>query len=37
MRNIYNILVGKLEEKRPVEKSRRKWEDNIRLNLREME
>jgi len=26
MRNAYTILVGKLEEKRPLERSRRRWE-----------
>jgi hypothetical protein len=29
MRNIYNILVGKLEGKRPLGKSKHRWEDNI--------
>jgi len=28
MRNPYNILVGKLEKKRPLGRSGRKWEDN---------
>jgi hypothetical protein len=32
-----NILVGKLEGKRPHGKYRRKWEDNIKLDLREIE
>jgi hypothetical protein len=31
MRNSYYILVGKLKGKRPLGKSRRKWEDNIRM------
>jgi hypothetical protein len=26
MRNAYNILVGKFEEKRPLGRPRRKWE-----------
>jgi hypothetical protein len=33
-RNVYTILVGKLEGKRPLERPRRRWEDNIRINLR---
>jgi hypothetical protein len=36
MRNAYNILVGKPEEKRPLGRRRRKWEDNIRMDLREI-
>jgi hypothetical protein len=35
-RNAYNILVGKPEGKRPLEKTRRSWEDNIKINLREL-
>jgi len=31
MRNSYNILVGTNEGKRPLGRSRRRWEDNIRL------
>jgi hypothetical protein len=29
-------LVGKLEEKRPLGRPRRRWEDNIRIVLREI-
>jgi hypothetical protein len=36
MRNAYNISVGKAERKRPVRRARRRGEDNIRMNLREM-
>jgi hypothetical protein len=35
MRNAYNVLVGKSEEKRPLGRPRRRWEDNIRMDLRE--
>ena len=35
-RNVYRILVGKPEGKRPLGKQRRRWEDNIKLDLREM-
>jgi hypothetical protein len=34
-RNAYNILVGKPEGKRPLRRPRRRWEDNIRMELRE--
>jgi hypothetical protein len=36
MRNGYSILVGKPEGKRPLGGSRRRWEDNIRIVLREI-
>jgi hypothetical protein len=37
MRNAtYNILVGKPEEKRPLERSGLRWEDNIRTGLRKV-
>jgi hypothetical protein len=35
-KNTYRILVGKPEGKRPVERPRRNWEDNIKINLREI-
>jgi hypothetical protein len=28
-RNIYRVLVGELEGKRPLERPRRRWEDDI--------
>jgi hypothetical protein len=34
-RNVHNILVGKPETKRPLGRSRCRWEDNIRMDLRE--
>jgi hypothetical protein len=37
MRNVYNILVGKTEGERPLEKPRRRWEDNIRMDIREID
>jgi hypothetical protein len=37
MRNAYKILVGKPEGKRPLGRPRRRWEDNIKMNLREIE
>jgi hypothetical protein len=35
IRNAYNTLVGKLEGKRSFGRSRRRWETNIRINLKE--
>jgi hypothetical protein len=37
MRKAYRILVTKLERKRPLGKRRRRWEDNIRINVGEVE
>jgi hypothetical protein len=34
-KNAYRILVGKLEGKRPLGRPRRRWEDNVKLYLRE--
>jgi hypothetical protein len=36
MKNAYNILVGKHEGKRPLGRPRRRWVDNIKINLREI-
>jgi hypothetical protein len=30
-------MVGKLEGRRPLERIRHKWEDNIKMDLREVE
>jgi hypothetical protein len=35
-RNAYKILTAKLEGKRPLERPRHRWEDNIRKDLREV-
>jgi hypothetical protein len=35
-RNAYRILVGKPDGKRPLGRHRRRWEDNIRMDLREI-
>jgi hypothetical protein len=35
-RNAYRILVGKPERKRPLGRPRRRWEDNIIIDLREI-
>jgi hypothetical protein len=34
-RGVYRVLVGRPEGKRPPGRSRRKWEDNIKMDLRE--
>jgi hypothetical protein len=36
IRNAYSILVGKSEGRRHLVGSRRRWEDNIRMDLREI-
>jgi hypothetical protein len=35
-RNAYRIMVGKPEGKRPLGRPRHRWEDNIRMDLREI-
>jgi hypothetical protein len=35
-KNAYRILVGKPEAKRPLGRSRHRWEDNIIMDLREI-
>jgi hypothetical protein len=35
-RNAYRILVGKPEGKRPLGRLRRRWVDNIKMDLREI-
>jgi hypothetical protein len=36
MRNAYKILVVRPERKRPLGRTRHSWEDNIRVDLREI-
>jgi hypothetical protein len=36
MRNAYKILVGKPEGKMPLGRRRLRWEDNIRIDLRDI-
>ena len=33
----YRVLVGKPEGKRPLRRTMRRWEDNIKLDLHEVE
>jgi hypothetical protein len=35
-RNAYKVLMGKPEGKRPLGRPRRRWEDGIRMDLREI-
>jgi hypothetical protein len=35
-RNAYRTLVGKPEGKRPLGRPRRRWVDNIKMDLREL-
>jgi hypothetical protein len=35
-RNVYRVLVGKPEGKRPLERPRLSWEDGIKMDLREI-
>jgi len=36
-RGVYRILLGKSEGRRPLGRPRRRWVDNIRMDLQEME
>jgi hypothetical protein len=36
MRHVYRVLVGKSEGKRPLGRPRRRWEDNIKMDLQEV-
>ena len=35
-RGVHSLLVGKPEVKRPLERPRRRWEDNIKMDLQEV-
>jgi hypothetical protein len=35
-RDVYKVLVGKPEGKRPPGRPRRRWEDNIKMDLQEV-
>ena len=35
-RNAYRVLVGKPESKRPLGRPRHRWDDNIKMDLREV-
>ena len=36
-RGVHRVLVGKPEGKRPLGRPRRRWEDNIKMDLQEVE
>jgi len=35
-RSFYRLLVGRFEGKRPLGRPRRRWDDNIKMDLREI-
>jgi len=35
-RGVYKVLVGKPERKRPLGRPKRRWEDNIKMDLQEV-
>jgi hypothetical protein len=35
-RGVHRVLVGKPEGKRPLGRSRRRWEDNIKMDIQEV-
>ena len=35
-RSVYRVFVGKTEGKRPLGRLRRRWEDNIKMDLQEV-
>jgi len=35
-RGVYRVLVRKPEDKRPLGRPRRRWEDNIKIDLQEV-
>jgi len=35
-RGVHRVIVGKLEGKRPLGRPRRRWEDNIKMELQEV-
>jgi hypothetical protein len=35
-RGVYRVLVGKPEGKRPLGRPRRRWEDNIKMDLQDV-
>jgi len=35
-RGVYRVLMGKLEGERPLGRPRRRWEDNIKMDLQEV-
>ena len=36
VRGVHRVLVGKSEGKRPLGRPRRRWEDNIKMDLQEV-
>jgi hypothetical protein len=36
VRKVYKVMMGKPKEKRPLRRPRRRWENGIRMDLREI-
>jgi hypothetical protein len=36
-KKLFKVLLGKPKEKRPLERPRRRWEEGIRMDLREID
>jgi hypothetical protein len=36
-RDVYRVLVGRPEGKRPLGRPRRRWDDNIKMDFRELD
>jgi hypothetical protein len=35
-RNVYGVLIGRAERKKPLGRPRRRWKHNIKMDLREL-
>jgi hypothetical protein len=35
-RGVYKVLIGRSESKRPLRRPRRRWENNVKMDLREI-
>jgi hypothetical protein len=35
-RGVYRVLVGRIEEKKPLGRPRRRWKDKVKMDLREL-
>jgi hypothetical protein len=33
---VYRVFVGKIEEQRPLERPRHRWDDSMKMNLQEV-
>jgi hypothetical protein len=37
VRDVYRVFVGKPEEKKPLGRPKRRWEDNIKMDFQKVE